>query len=163
MLYVSYGFVPKAFKPFLKKRVHDYTLYEAENQLKAYQTSQTSSFFEMPKLEIKQIKAGRNESLLTLDLKSNEMQADTFSLESYLEEYFLSNYMDFSDFEEKIYFVSTEFKILLMSSGQKIFCSLVLNLLSVIKNNSLVLIDEPETALHPNLEIDFMKILKSEH
>ena len=100
MLYVSYGFVPKAFKPFLKKRVHDYTLYEAENQLKAYQTSQTSSFFEMPKLEIKQVKAGRNETLLTLDLKSNEMQADTFSLESYLEEYFLSNYMDFSDFEE---------------------------------------------------------------
>ena len=100
MLYVSYGFVPKAFKPFLKKRVHDYTLYEAENQLKAYQMSQTSSFFEMPKLEIKQIKAGRNETLLTLDLKSNEMQADTFSLDSYLEEYFLSNYMDFSDFEE---------------------------------------------------------------
>ena len=100
MLYVSYGFVPKAFKPFLKKRAHDYTLYEAENQLKAYKTSQTSSFFEMPKLEIKQIKAGRNETLLTLDLKSNEMQADTFSLESYLEEYFLSNYMDFSDFEE---------------------------------------------------------------
>ena len=99
MLYVSYGFVPKAFKPFLKKRVHDYTLYEAENQLKAYQTSQTSSFFEMPKLEIKQIKAGRNETLLTLELKSNEIQADTFSLESYLEEYFLSNYMDFSDFE----------------------------------------------------------------
>ena len=100
MLYVSYGFVPKAFKPFLKKRAHDYTLYEAENQLKAYQTSQTSSFFEMPKLEIKQVKAGRNETLLTLDLKSNEMQADTFSLDSYLEEYFLSNYMDFSDFEE---------------------------------------------------------------
>ena len=100
MLYVSYGFVPKAFKPFLKKRAHDYTLYEVENQLKAYQTSQTSSFFEMPKLEIKQIKAGRNETLLTLELKSNEIQADTFSLESYLEEYFLSNYMDFSDFEE---------------------------------------------------------------
>lgn len=100
MLYVSYGFVPKAFKPFLKKRARDYTLYEAENQLKAYKTSQTSSFFEMPKLEIKQVKAGRNETLLTLDLQSNEMQADTFSLESYLEEYFLSNYMDFSDFEE---------------------------------------------------------------
>lgn len=100
MLYVSYGFVPKAFKPLLKKRAHDYTLYEAENQLKAYKTSQTSLFFEMPKLEIKQVKAGRNETLLTLDLKSNEMQADTFSLESYLEEYFLSNYMDFSDFEE---------------------------------------------------------------
>ena len=100
MLYVSYGFVPKAFKPFLKKRAHYYTLYEVENQLKAYQTSQTSSFFFFFLLEIKQIKAGRNETLLTLNLKSNEMQADTFSLESYLEEYFLSNYMDFSDFEE---------------------------------------------------------------
>lgn len=69
--------------------------------------------------------------------------------------------IDFSDFEEKIYFVSNESKILSMSSGQKVFCSLVLNLLSVIKNNSLVLIDEPETALHPNLEIDFIKLLKN--
>lgn len=69
--------------------------------------------------------------------------------------------IDFSDFEEKIHFISTELKLLLMSSGQKIFSSLVLNLLSVIKNNSLVLIDEPETALHPNLEIDFMKLLKN--
>lgn len=69
--------------------------------------------------------------------------------------------IDFSDFEEKIYFVSTESRLLSMSSGQTIFCSLVLNLLSVIKNNSLILIDEPETALHPNLEIDFIKLLKN--
>ena len=31
----------------------------------------------------------------------------------------------------------------------------------MIKKNSLILIDEPETALHPNLEVSFMKILKS--
>jgi len=40
------------------------------------------------------------------------------------------------------------------------FVDLVINLLSLIKTNSLILIDEPENTLHPNLEIDFMKILK---
>ncbi len=40
------------------------------------------------------------------------------------------------------------------------FVNLVINLLSLIKTNSLILIDEPENTLHPNLEIDFMRILK---
>ena len=47
-----------------------------------------------------------------------------------------------------------------MSSGQTVFVNLVINLLSRIKKNSLVIIDEPENALHPNLEIDFMQLLK---
>lgn len=65
------------------------------------------------------------------------------------------------DFEHEIYFFNNQENILNLSSGQKIFSYLVINLLSMIKENSLVLIDEPETALHPNLEISFMKILKS--
>lgn len=52
-------------------------------------------------------------------------------------------------------------KILKLSSGQKVFSNFVINLLSMIEENSLVIIDEPENTLHPNLEIDFMKILKS--
>jgi hypothetical protein len=99
MLYVSYSSLPKDFKPFIKKNQRDYTLAEAERQLKAYQSAQTSSFFEMPKLEIKQKKTGRDEILLKVDLKSNDIRSADFSLESYLEDYLLSNYMDFPDFE----------------------------------------------------------------
>jgi len=33
--------------------------------------------------------------------------------------------------------------------------------LSLIKPNSLILIDEPENTLHPNLEVDFIRILHS--
>lgn len=99
MLYVSYSSLPKDFKPFIKKNQQDYTLAEAERQLKAYQSAQTSSFFEMPKLEIKQKKTGRDEILLKVDLKSNDIRSADFSLESYLEDYLLSNYMDFPDFE----------------------------------------------------------------
>ena len=71
------------------------------------------------------------------------------------------NEFTFHDFNQEIYFYDKEEEILPLSSGQKIFSYLVINLLSLIKKNSLVLIDEPETALHPNLEISFMKILKS--
>ena len=99
MLYVTYSHVPKAFKRFVGKNQREVTLFEAESQLKAYQAVQTSSFFEMPKLEIKQTNTEASSALLKLDLKSNEVQQEHFSLASYLEEYFLSNYMDFPDFE----------------------------------------------------------------
>ncbi len=65
------------------------------------------------------------------------------------------------DFENEVFFFDKQEDIRSLSSGQKIFSYLVINLLSMIEKNSLVLIDEPETALHPNLEISFMKILKS--
>lgn len=68
--------------------------------------------------------------------------------------------IDFSYFAEEVYFISDFEEVLHLSSGQRIFCNLVINLLAIIKNNSLVIIDEPETALHPNLELDFMKLLK---
>lgn len=66
--------------------------------------------------------------------------------------------IEFNDFEQKLYFFNDSNKIHL-SSGQQTFVDLVINLLSLIKNNTLVLIDEPENTLHPNLEIDYIKIL----
>jgi len=67
--------------------------------------------------------------------------------------------IDFNDFELKLYFINNS-QIIYLSSGQQMFVNLVINLLSLIKTNSLILIDEPENTLHPNLEIDFMRILK---
>lgn len=64
----------------------------------------------------------------------------------------------FEDFEQKLYFFDNT-TLLFLSSGQQTFVDLVINLLSLIKNNTLVLVDEPENTLHPNLEIDYIKIL----
>lgn len=47
-----------------------------------------------------------------------------------------------------------------LSSGQRLFAYIVINLLGVIRRNSLVLIDEPELFLHPTLEIQFVQMLK---
>jgi predicted ATPase len=47
-----------------------------------------------------------------------------------------------------------------LSSGQRLFAYIVINLLGVIRRNSLVLIDEPELFLHPTLEIQFVEMLK---
>lgn len=62
-------------------------------------------------------------------------------------------------FEQKLYIISKE-KSIPLSSGQQTFVDLVLNILSIIEKNSLILIDEPENTLHPNIEIDFFNILK---
>ncbi|MEY2251614.1 ATP-binding protein [Comamonas sediminis] len=47
-----------------------------------------------------------------------------------------------------------------LSSGQRLFAYIVINLLGAIRRNSLVLIDEPELFLHPTLEIQFVEMLK---
>jgi hypothetical protein len=46
-----------------------------------------------------------------------------------------------------------------LSSGQKIFFNFAVRFVGVIDKGTLVLIDEPETHLHPNLVCDFMTLL----
>ncbi|WP_425982206.1 AAA family ATPase [Brevundimonas sp. TWP1-2-1b1] len=47
-----------------------------------------------------------------------------------------------------------------LSSGQKLFSFIVINILGAIRRESLLLIDEPELFLHPALEIQFLGMLK---
>ncbi|MCK8358141.1 ATP-binding protein, partial [Erwinia amylovora] len=47
-----------------------------------------------------------------------------------------------------------------LSSGQSLFTFIVINVVGAIRENSLVVIDEPELFLHPNLEIEFISLLK---
>lgn len=47
-----------------------------------------------------------------------------------------------------------------LSSGQRLFSYIVINVLGAIKRNSLILVDEPELFLHPTLEIQFIEMLK---
>ncbi|MFY2763522.1 ATP-binding protein [Arenimonas sp. MALMAid1274] len=47
-----------------------------------------------------------------------------------------------------------------LSSGQRLFAYIVINVLGAIRRNSLLLVDEPELFLHPTLEIQFVDLLK---
>jgi hypothetical protein len=47
-----------------------------------------------------------------------------------------------------------------LSSGQRLFTFIVINILGAIRRDSLILIDEPELFLHPSLEIQFIGMLK---
>lgn len=47
-----------------------------------------------------------------------------------------------------------------LSAGQKMFVLLVLGIAATIERDSLLLIDEPELYLHPNLEVAFMSTIK---
>lgn len=52
-------------------------------------------------------------------------------------------------------------KRVFLSSGQKLFSYIVINILGTIRRNSLLLIDEPELFLHPTLEIALVSMLKA--
>jgi predicted ATPase len=54
----------------------------------------------------------------------------------------------------------TELSINTASSGEKQIIYSMLNIYSVIKPNSLVIIDEPEISLHPNWQMKYMKLLE---
>lgn len=47
-----------------------------------------------------------------------------------------------------------------LSSGQRLFSYVVINILGAVKRNSLVLVDEPELFLHPSLEVQLIEMLK---
>lgn len=47
-----------------------------------------------------------------------------------------------------------------LSSGQRLFTYIVMNIVGAIRRNSLILIDEPELFLHPTLEVQFIDMLK---
>lgn len=51
-------------------------------------------------------------------------------------------------------------KLLKLSSGQRLFLYMVVNVLGAMRRGCLVIIDEPELFLHPTLEIDFINLLK---
>ena len=47
-----------------------------------------------------------------------------------------------------------------LSSGQQLFFYIVVNIIGVIRRNSLLIVDEPELFLHPTLEVQFVSMLK---
>ncbi len=51
-------------------------------------------------------------------------------------------------------------KVIEISSGQRLFCYIVVNVVGQIRKDSLIVIDEPELFLHPALEIEFIALLK---
>ena len=51
-------------------------------------------------------------------------------------------------------------ELVTLSSGQQLFSFIVINVLGELRDNSLVVIDEPELFLHPTLEIQFISLLK---
>lgn len=69
--------------------------------------------------------------------------------------------LDFLDFTKGIIFVDDQGQFVNLSSGQRLFSFIVVNILGALKYNSLVVVDEPELFLHPNLEITFISLLKS--
>lgn len=57
-----------------------------------------------------------------------------------------------------VFFKDSE--VIELSSGQQIFSQLISSIVSSIREDTLVIIDEPELYLHPNLEVELMKMLK---
>ncbi len=63
------------------------------------------------------------------------------------------------DFSRDLAFQTHEGKVIPLSSGQKMYFRFATHFLTVASQGMLVIIDEPETHLHPNLITEFMDLL----
>lgn len=64
------------------------------------------------------------------------------------------------EYDLKLYKTGDEFSFKWASSGEKQMLFSLLNLITCMKDNTLVLIDEPEMSLHPNWQMRYIGILK---
>lgn len=71
----------------------------------------------------------------------------------------ISNAMPHIVKTEGVIFLKGERRVSL-SSGQRLFCYIVINVVGEIKKDSMLIIDEPELFLHPKLEVEFIGLLK---
>lgn len=71
----------------------------------------------------------------------------------------LSALLDHVDLDGGVLFFNDNVPLPL-SSGQRLFFYVVVNILGVIRRNSMVIVDEPELFLHPTLEVQFVSMLK---
>ncbi len=71
----------------------------------------------------------------------------------------LAIYIDNFRKEEGIVFIKNN-EVIPLSSGQQIFSQLISSIISVIREDTILLIDEPELYLHPNLEVELIDLLK---
>lgn len=69
------------------------------------------------------------------------------------------NFFENINYQKGVIFIKDNKKIEL-SSGQRLFCYIVVNVVGEIRQDSLIVIDEPELFLHPTLEIQFISMLK---
>lgn len=71
----------------------------------------------------------------------------------------LHMYEDKIQLESGIVFFKDD-KVLNLSSGQQIFSQLISSIIGSIRDDTILLIDEPELYLHPNLEVELIEMLK---
>lgn len=85
-----------------------------------------------------------------------------FSTPHVLEDFFRHSKIARSDLDH--YNLSAHFmregQEVYLSAGQQLFALLITSVVSVVRPGGLLLIDEPELYLHPNLEIAFVRMLK---
>lgn len=142
---------------------------EITNDVKNHDNISFESIVNLSKRDLTKQKYSSDTALIDLimiNIQKVMPQISTIALRTYSGEYhdyenvFSWQDLNKEDYEKEIYFLNDEDNPIFLSSGQKVYTNLIINLFSIIKNNSLIIIDEPENTLHPQFEIGFMKILQ---
>ncbi|ARA75356.1 ATP-binding protein [Pectobacterium brasiliense] len=131
---------------------------------KRYQTffdrSQWGSFAHEVRVKLHDLELGHDAKKITIPLNYNDLKFESFTkLQSI--HFFLE--WDLLQVSEIFFNGLTQKKrigLSTFSSGQQCMLLIILGILSSIENNSLICIDEPEISLHPEWQLEFIKLLQ---
>jgi len=148
------------FAKDMLKRTMRKNLAVSERYQKLFNTNMWVSFVHEVRGRLNDLDLGHDAKKITVQLNYNELKFESFSkLDSI---HFLLDW-DILQVSEISFNGLTEKKRLglsTFSSGQQCMLLIILGILSSIQNNSLVCIDEPEISLHPEWQLEFIKLLQ---
>ncbi|OCL99588.1 iron-dicitrate transporter ATP-binding subunit [Aliarcobacter thereius] len=91
------------------------------------------------------------------EIKYNDKIYAKINKSSFFDNY--NSYLKEIIFENGLFFFKND-TLLKLSSGQSIFVQMISNIVASIREDTIILLDEPELYLHPNLEVELLELLK---
>ena len=155
---VSYTYIDLASYSSYKKHLVEHLIniltYDIKNSF------YDKKYFKIYKLlKITRLALSSNISLkILIDQEDSILIDDLFVFEDYLEK--ISNLAKKNTKVSLILLDENNDELIGLSSGQTNFIIQIFSILDKIRYNSLILIDEPELYLHPNLEITFIRFFR---
>lgn len=147
------------FHDMLKRSLRKNSSVSKKYQMLADQ-NQWVSFAHEVRIKLREVELGYDAKRITIPLNYNELKYEGFTKLECIHFLLEWDLLQVSEISFNGLLQKKRIGLSTFSSGQQCMLLIILGVLSSIENNSLICIDEPEISLHPEWQLEFIKLLQ---
>ena len=147
------------FHDMLKRSLRKNPSVSKKYQMLADQ-NQWVSFAHEVRIKLHEVELGYDAKRITIPLNYNELKYEGFTKLECIHFLLEWDLLQVSEITFNGLLQKKRIGLSTFSSGQQCMLLIILGVLSSIENNSLICIDEPEISLHPEWQLEFIKLLQ---